>query len=54
MDYTLAQVKGFMKAIQKAKAAGSLQELNLLVVGTRGDSDQIKKLAKAITPEVEG
>jgi hypothetical protein len=42
-------VKGFLKATLKARAGNDLKTLNLLVVGTRGDTDQIKKLAEAIT-----
>lgn len=50
----MLQVKGFLKAIQKAKAARSLQTLSLLVVGTRGDPEQLKKLAGEITSEGAG
>lgn len=36
-------------AIRRAEAGRDLKALNLMIVGTRGDKEQIKELAKAIT-----
>jgi hypothetical protein len=46
-------VTGFLLAIRRAEAVRALKTLNLLIVGTRGSEDQIKKLARVITSEDE-
>jgi len=41
LDYTLAQVRGFMAATTRADAARDARWLSLLAIGTRGDARQL-------------
>ena len=43
MDYTLAQVRGFMAATSRSDAARDARLLSLLAIGTRGDARQLDK-----------
>jgi len=46
-------VRGFVGAIQRQQAARELTALGIVAVGTRGDKDQVKELAEAISEEGE-
>lgn len=41
LDYTLAQVRGFMAATGRMDAARDARWLSLLAIGTRGDARQL-------------
>ena len=41
LDYTVAQVRGFMAATTRSDAARDARWLSLLAIGTRGDSRQL-------------
>lgn len=41
MNYTLAQVRGFMAATARVDAARDARWLSLLAIGTRGDARQL-------------
>lgn len=43
MDYTLAQVRGFIAATSRSDAARDARLLSLLAIGTRGDARQLEK-----------
>ena len=43
LDYTLAQLRGFMAAMTRSDAARDARLLSLLAIGTRGDARQLDK-----------
>jgi hypothetical protein len=43
MDYTLAQVRGFLAACVRREAAADTRLLSLIVLGSRGESRQLEQ-----------
>jgi hypothetical protein len=43
MDYTLAQVRGFLAACVQREAAADARLLSLIVLGSRGDARELEK-----------
>jgi hypothetical protein len=41
LDYTVAQVRGFVAAIARTDAARDARWLSLMAIGTRGDARQL-------------
>jgi len=49
LDYTLAQLRGFMVATTRSDAARDARLLSLLAIGTRGDARQLDKTLDRLT-----
>ncbi len=43
LDYTLAQVRGFLDAIARAEAARDARLLSMIAIGTRGDARNLDR-----------
>jgi hypothetical protein len=43
MDYTLAQVRGFLAACVRREASSDARLLSLIVLGSRGDTRELDK-----------
>jgi 2-methylisocitrate lyase-like PEP mutase family enzyme len=41
LDYTLAQVRGFVAACERSDAARDARALSLIAIGARGDARQL-------------
>ncbi|UZF15120.1 hypothetical protein [Ralstonia pseudosolanacearum] len=43
LDYTLAQVRGFLDAVVRAEAARDARLLSMIAIGTRGDARNLER-----------
>ena len=43
LGYTLAQVRGFLAAIERSEAANDTRLLSLITLGTRGDGRELDR-----------
>ncbi|BCN08311.1 hypothetical protein RPSD_01960 [Ralstonia solanacearum] len=43
LDYTLAQVRGFLDAVVRAEAARDARLLSMIAIGTRGDARNLDR-----------
>jgi hypothetical protein len=43
MDYTLAQMRGFLAACARREAAADARLISLIVLGSRGDARELEK-----------
>ena len=49
LEYTLAQLRGFIAATTRSDAARDARLLSLLAIGTRGDARQLDKTLDRLT-----
>ncbi len=49
MDYTLAQLRGFMEATNRQDAANDARLLSLIAIGTRGDAKNLDQTLDRLT-----
>ncbi|AUS43857.1 hypothetical protein CYD94_01260 [Ralstonia solanacearum] len=43
LDYTLAQMRGFLDAVVRAEAARDARLLSMIAIGTRGDAHNLER-----------
>jgi hypothetical protein len=53
VDYTLAQVRGYLAAIDRAEAASDARLLALITVGSRGDSRRLDALCDRLVEQAK-
>ena len=53
LDYTLAQVRGFMDAMARQEAAQDARLLSLIAIGTRGDSRNLDQTLDRLTDRAD-
>ena len=49
LDYTLAQLRGFMEATNRQDAANDARLLSLIAIGTRGDAKNVDQTLDRLT-----
>jgi len=49
LGYTLAQLRAFLGAVERAEAAEEARLLSVIAIGTRGDSRQLDKTLDRLT-----
>lgn len=49
LEYTLAQVRGFLAACSRSEAARDARWLSLLAIGTRGQAEQVDATVQRLT-----
>jgi hypothetical protein len=50
---TLSQMRGFVRAIDRAEATRELRLLNLVLLGTRGEAKSIERLEDALRKQAD-
>ena len=53
LDYTLAQVRGFIAAIGRNDAAHDARQLSLVAIGTRGDARNLEQTIDRLTDQAK-
>ncbi len=50
---TLGQLRGFLRAIDRAEATRELRLLNLLLLGTRGEAKSVERLEDTLRKQAD-
>ena len=50
---TLSQLRGFLRAVDQMEAARELRLLNLVLLGTRGESKAVERLEDALRKQAD-
>ena len=50
---TLGQLRGFLRAIDRAEATRELRLLNLVLLGTRGEAKVVERLEAALRKQAD-
>jgi len=50
---TLSQMRGFLRAIDRAEASRELRMLNLMLLGTRGEAKAVERLEYTLRKQAD-
>ncbi|MBK6559876.1 MAG: hypothetical protein IPG16_22680 [Comamonadaceae bacterium] len=53
LQMTLGQLRGFLRAIDRAEATRELRLLNLVLLGTRGEAKAIERLEDTLRKQAD-
>lgn len=50
---TLSQMRGFLRAVDRAEATRELRLLNLVLLGTRGEAKAVERIEDALRKQAD-